>query len=157
MKWVRAFVFVKVRHYISLCVYVTSGSKSQNAEPPQNPRASPQDGADGDPPAAGGPKDSRSCWPTPQQVGCPSTRMKESAGDEVDGVGAHSFYGAPPPNRLNKGGDVAGASGNPAYSHSIPSLMEVWLGKRSLDGSQNPFLLNHTHKSQSQTTPAFCF
>lgn len=31
-----------------------------------------------------------------------------------------------------------GTLGNPAYSHSILSLMEVWLGKRSLNGSQNP-------------------
>lgn len=123
-----------------------SGSKTQRTQPLHNPRASPQDRADGEPPAAGGPKDSRSCWPTLQQVGCPSARMEESPGDQVDQLLC------PPPNRLNKGGDVVRALGNPAYNHNIPSL-----GKRSLDASQNLFLLNHALKSQSQTSPAFWF
>lgn len=60
-----------------------------------------------------------------EHVGCPSARMEESDEDQVDGVGACSFFCVLPPNRLNNSGDVVGALGNSAYSQNFPSLMEI--------------------------------
>jgi len=151
VKRIHACVFVRVQHLISLCVYVRLFISACRAPPPtaKTPGFLPRMGLTV--------SHLQVCRQRFQKLKkllalFPAGGMSQHHDGEVGWRssgwrGSSQLPPCPSLSRLNKGGNVVGVLENPAFSHSIPSLVEVWLEKKSLDGSQNTFLLNHTHES----------